>query len=82
MHQVEIHVEGHLDKQWVEWLDGFSVTHIGDGETILTGLVKDQSAMYGLIAKLRDMGVTLISVDYKVQTSQRCKKSGRSLKGS
>ncbi len=82
MHQVEIHVAGHLDKQWAEWLDGFSMTHIDAGETILAGPVRDQSAMYGLIAKLRDLGVTLISVDCKAQTSQSCEQSSRSIRES
>ncbi len=77
MHQVEIHVAGHLDKQWAEWLDGFSVTHISDGETILAGVVMDQSALYGLIAKLRDLGVMLISVNYKVKPSIEQEISGR-----
>lgn len=62
MQRVEIRVESHLDKAWADWLDGFTLTHIEEGETILTGKVKDQAALYGLIAKLRDMGVKLISV--------------------
>ena len=63
MQQVEIRVEDHLDPTWAEWLDGFTLTHTEEGETILTGEVKDQAALYGLIAKLRDLGVKLISVN-------------------
>ena len=63
MQQVEIRVEGHIDQTWVEWLDSFTLTHTEQGETILTGEVKDQAALYGLIAKLRDLGVKLISVN-------------------
>ena len=63
MQQVEICVEGHLDLTWAEWLDGFTLTHAERGETILTGKVKDQAALYGLIAKLRDLGVKLVSVN-------------------
>ena len=63
MQQVEICVEGHLDLTWAEWLDGFTLTHTEQGETILTGKVKDQAALYGLIAKLRDLGVKLVSVN-------------------
>lgn len=59
---VEIRVEGHLDLTWTEWLDGFTLTHTGQGETILLGEVQDQAALYGLIAKLRDLGVKLISI--------------------
>jgi hypothetical protein len=63
MQRVEIRVEGHLDMIWAEWLDGFNLTHSERDETILTGKVKDQAALYGLIAKLRDLGVKLISVN-------------------
>lgn len=70
MQQLEIRVEGHLDECWVDWLDGFSVTHTGGGETILTGRAQDQAALYGLIAKLRDLGVNLISVNYKEQPTE------------
>ena len=62
MQQVEIRVEGHLDPTWANWLDGFTITHIEQAETILAGNVKDQAALYGLIAKLRDLGVKLVSV--------------------
>ena len=63
MQQVEIRVEGHLDQSWADWLDGFTLIHAEQGETILVGKVKDQAALYGLIAKLRDLGVKLISVN-------------------
>ena len=63
MQQVEIRIEGHLDQSWADWLDGFTLTHTEQGETILTGEITDQAAMYGLIAKLRDLGVKLISVN-------------------
>jgi hypothetical protein len=62
MQQVEIRVIGHLDENWAEWLDGFTFTHTVQNETVLTGKVKDQAALYGLIAKLRDLGLNLISV--------------------
>jgi len=63
MQHIEIRVEGHLDRSWAEWLDGFNLAHAEHNETILTGKVKDQAALYGLIAKLRDLGVKLISVN-------------------
>jgi hypothetical protein len=62
MERIEIHIEGHLDPTWAEWLDDFTLTHTEKSETILTGEIKDQAALYGLIAKLRDLGVKLISV--------------------
>lgn len=63
MQHVEIRVDGCLDMTWAEWLDGFNLTHTEQDETILAGKVKDQAALYGLIAKLRDLGVKLISVN-------------------
>ena len=63
MQRVEIRVEGHLDQTWAEWLDGFNLAHSEQDETTLTGELKDQAALYGLIAKLRDLGVKLISVN-------------------
>ncbi len=64
MQRAEIHIEGRLDPLWVAWLDGFSLSYIGENETVLSGLVTDQATLYGLIAKLRDLGVTLLSVNY------------------
>ncbi len=69
MQQVEIRVKGHLDKQWAEWLDGFTITHTEHNETILSGSIPDQSALYGLMGKLRDLGVVLLAVDYGEQSS-------------
>lgn len=63
MQHVEIRVEGHLDQTWAEWLDDFNLAHTEENETVLTGKVKDQAALYGLIAKLRDLGAKLISVN-------------------
>ena len=62
MQRAEIRIEGHLDQTWADWLDGFTLDHTELGETILTGEVIDQAALYGLIAKLRDLGVKLMSV--------------------
>jgi len=65
MQRVEIRVEGHLDETWAQWLDGFAFTHNEQDETVLRGTVKDQAALYGLIAKLRDLGVRLIEVNIR-----------------
>ena len=64
MSQVEIQVDGHLDPDWADWLEGFTLQHTQDQKTILSGIVSDQSALYGLIGKLRDLGLKLISVHY------------------
>ena len=65
MPQVEIRIEGHLDKGWVEWLEGLTIAHTTNGQTLLSGVVQDQAALYGLIAKLRDLGVKLVSINYR-----------------
>jgi len=62
MQRVEIHLAGHLDKDWSKWMEGFTVAHTDRDETVLTGRVKDQAALYGVIAKLRDLGVELAAV--------------------
>jgi hypothetical protein len=62
MQRVEIRVEGHLDPTWAEWLDGFTLVHIQQNETLLVGEMRDQAALYGIIAKLRDLGVKLAAI--------------------
>lgn len=69
MQRVEIHIEGRLDSLWADWLDGFSLSYAGENETVLTGQVTDQAALYGLIAKLRDLGVKLLSVNFGDQVT-------------
>ena len=59
----EIHIEGHLDSTWSEWLDGLEVQLLENGETILYGPIADQSALLGVLNKLGRMNVTLISVN-------------------
>jgi hypothetical protein len=63
MQCVEIKAKGHLDQDWTRWLEGFIFTYTDQDETLLTGIVKDQAALYGLIAKLRDLGVILLTVN-------------------
>ena len=57
-----ITVTEHLDDSWSTWFDGLTITHDTDGTTTLVGPVRDQSALYGLIDKARDLGLTLIAV--------------------
>lgn len=71
MQPVEIRVKGHLDEKWAEWLDGFTLTHVEPEETVLTGMVQDQAALYGLIAKMRDLGVNLITVSFGEQSEDQ-----------
>jgi hypothetical protein len=58
----ELRIEGDLDPHWSTWFGGLALTHEGDGTTTLRGLVTDQSELHGLLAKIRDLGVTLISL--------------------
>ena len=63
MQKGEIRVKGGLDEHWSEWFQDFEVKAGEEEETILVGEVVDQAALYGLIAKLRDLGLTLIAVN-------------------
>ena len=63
MQQVEIRVKGRIDARWSEWLEGLTITHTAEGETVLAGFVQDPSALYGLLARLRDLGLPLLSVN-------------------
>lgn len=62
MQRVEIRVKGRIDSHWARWFAGLAVAHDDRGETILTGILPDQAALYGVIARLRDLGLTLVSV--------------------
>jgi hypothetical protein len=57
----QIRIKGHLDRRWTEWFGGLSITLEDNGETLLTCLVVDQAALYGLLRKVRDLGMPLIS---------------------
>ena len=58
----QIIVKGVLDSKWSDWFEGMTVTPQPDGETVLTGPVADQAALHGLLQKIRDMGLPLVSV--------------------
>jgi hypothetical protein len=58
----QLRVDGHLDEHWSSWFGDLTLTHEDDGTTCLTGTVADQADLHGLLAKIRDLGVTLISV--------------------
>ncbi len=66
----EIHVKGLLDTRWAAWFAGMSLTHASDGTTILAGPVVDQAALHGVLRKVRDLGLPLVSVT-RVEPDQR-----------
>lgn len=59
----EIKVEGILDDHWSEWFDGLHLLHDGGGNTLIWGELADQAALHGALAKIRDLGLTLLSVN-------------------
>ncbi len=63
MQKVGIRVKGYMDGHWSEWFQDFEILTSEENEPIMVGEVKDQAAYYGLIAKIRDLGLTLISVN-------------------
>lgn len=58
----EIRLKGHLDDRWADWFGGLTITLKDNGDTLLTGPVVDQAALHGLLRKVRDLGVPLLSV--------------------
>lgn len=58
----EIRLKGHLDTRWAEWFEGMSFTYKDDGTTVLTGRIVDQAELFGMLRKVRDLGLPLVSV--------------------
>ena len=58
----EIRIKGHLDNRWADWFEGLTITALDNGETLLTGPVVDQAALHGLLRKVRDLAMPLLSV--------------------
>jgi hypothetical protein len=58
----QIRIGGHLGREWADWFEGLTLTALDNGETLLTGPVLDQAALYGLLRKVRDFGMPLLSV--------------------
>jgi hypothetical protein len=59
----QIRIKGHLGSQWTEWFAGLTITLEEDGNTLLTGTVIDQAALHGLLKKVRDLGIPLLSIN-------------------
>jgi hypothetical protein len=58
----QIRIKGHLDRRWTDWFEGLTITLEDNGDTLLTGPVADQAALHGLLRKVRDLGMPLLSV--------------------
>ena len=65
----QIRLQGHLGRQWTAWFEGMSITLGDNGDTLLTGPVADQSALHGLLKKVRDLGMPLLSVN-RIESEQ------------
>ena len=80
MQEVEVRVKGEIDPGWSRWLGSLSIAHAATGETLLTGQVRDQSALYGLIERLSSLGLQLMSVTVKANTSDTAEEAKRDVK--
>jgi hypothetical protein len=65
----QVRIKGHLGRQWTAWFGGLTLTLEDNGDTLLTGPVADQAALHGLLKKVRDLGIPLLSVN-RVEASQ------------
>jgi hypothetical protein len=59
----QIRITGHLGREWTDWFDGLAITLEDNGDTLLSGPVGDQAALHGLLKKVRDLGMPLVSVN-------------------
>ncbi len=63
MRTVQILVDGCIDEHWSSWFGGLTISHTDQGETVLSGVVVDQAALYGVLSMLRDLSLPLVSVE-------------------
>ena len=59
----QIRIKGHLSDEWTNWFEGLTITLEEDGDTLITGSVSDQAALFGLLKKVRDLGMPLVSIN-------------------
>ena len=63
MEQVEILIRGHIDAHWSEWLGGLQISYVEEDKSLLTGSIADQAMLHGILTKLRDLDLKIISVN-------------------
>jgi len=63
----QVKVKGHLDPHWSDWLGGLEITYDEQGATLLSGMISDQAALFGVLLRLRDLGVTLVGLACREQ---------------
>jgi len=71
----QIRIKGHLGARWTGWFEGLTITLEEDGDTLLTGTVIDQAALHGLLKKVRDLGMPLLSVNSVEPAGKTCQMS-------
>ncbi len=76
MLRIEVRIKGQIAEHWSEWFEGLTITYTAEGETILSGELVDQAALYGVLAKLRDLGLPLQSVNSTEKKGSGQKPSG------
>jgi hypothetical protein len=75
--QYQLRVEGRLSEQWAEWFEGLTISPAENGETLITGWIVDQAALHGLLKKVRDLGLPLVSVNPLDPAAPDCPTAGR-----
>lgn len=73
----QIRIAGLLDSSWTEWFDGLAIIYIADDVTLLTGPLPDQPALHGVLNKIRDLGLTLLSVTVETAVTEDPRKQNR-----
>ena len=76
-----IRIRGHLGPQWMDWFDGLTISREENGDTLLTGPVIDQAALHGILKKVRDLGMPLLSVNYVEAGLQETSEVNEALNG-
>lgn len=66
----QIRIKGHLDERWMRWFEGFTVLQQPDSETFISGTMIDQAALFGVLNRIRDLGLELISVQQSISEDE------------